>query len=496
MPSRIDHALLILSAILSSASVLIVEILAGRMLAPYVGMSIYSWTAIISTVLAGLSIGHWIGGRLSTTNTDIAYRRLGWTFLTGAVLTAAILFLLRPAASAVLSATEDPLAAVLSLSLIVFLPPAIIGGIPAPLITRIAIAMDRENEGPILGRLYAAGALGAIAGSLAAGFVLIPFIGSAASIVIAAAIQAVLFVIWRLRIKRRISTVMMFAILMCGGILGQSQWAKVCDRESAYFCIRVVGVDNPDPEQAQIRGLVLDHLVHGMNVEGRPEVLLSPYLARIHQAVRTLHPSPERAFFVGGGAFTLPRLWSQFLDVTVSEIDPVVTDVAAERLWAEPSRYRIRHQDARVALRAADNASYDIIVGDAFKDVAAPFHLITLEFTQLAALKLTSDGVYALNLVDRAPDFNALRAVYATLLQVFPSVVVWQERDGGNGTDGQRATFVLLARKTPISQGELNKARMDGWRQIEPELHRNALILTDDHAPLERLLGLYDDTIR
>ncbi|MCA1909734.1 MAG: fused MFS/spermidine synthase, partial [Magnetospirillum sp.] len=50
---------------LSSAAALVLEIVAGRLLAPYVGMSLYTWTAIISVVLAGLTIGHWIGGRLA-----------------------------------------------------------------------------------------------------------------------------------------------------------------------------------------------------------------------------------------------------------------------------------------------------------------------------------------------------------------------------------------------------------------------------------------------
>ncbi|MCB2099553.1 MAG: fused MFS/spermidine synthase, partial [Rhodobacterales bacterium] len=55
---------------LSSAGGLTVEIVAGRMIAPYVGMSLYTWTAIIAVVLAGLSVGHWIGGRLAGPHVD------------------------------------------------------------------------------------------------------------------------------------------------------------------------------------------------------------------------------------------------------------------------------------------------------------------------------------------------------------------------------------------------------------------------------------------
>ena len=48
-----------------SAAGLVVEIVAARMIAPYVGMSLYTWTAIIAIVLAGFSVGHWWGGRLA-----------------------------------------------------------------------------------------------------------------------------------------------------------------------------------------------------------------------------------------------------------------------------------------------------------------------------------------------------------------------------------------------------------------------------------------------
>ncbi|HBP84126.1 MAG TPA: hypothetical protein DD661_03725, partial [Gammaproteobacteria bacterium] len=48
---------------LSSAILLVIEITAGRLIAPYVGVSIYSWTSIIGVILAGLSLGNWLGGR-------------------------------------------------------------------------------------------------------------------------------------------------------------------------------------------------------------------------------------------------------------------------------------------------------------------------------------------------------------------------------------------------------------------------------------------------
>ena len=49
----------------ASAAILVLEILAGRMMAPYVGVTLETWTGIIGTILAGISIGSWLGGRLA-----------------------------------------------------------------------------------------------------------------------------------------------------------------------------------------------------------------------------------------------------------------------------------------------------------------------------------------------------------------------------------------------------------------------------------------------
>ena len=52
-------------AFFTSASVLVLEILAGRLLAPYVGVTLQTYTSIIGVVLAGIALGSWLGGRLS-----------------------------------------------------------------------------------------------------------------------------------------------------------------------------------------------------------------------------------------------------------------------------------------------------------------------------------------------------------------------------------------------------------------------------------------------
>jgi predicted membrane-bound spermidine synthase len=85
--------LVALQAAVSGVS-LVVEIVAGRMLAPYVGMSLYTWTSIIAVVLAGFSIGHWWGGHIAERPARQALSLTGWVMLAAAVSTAGALLLL------------------------------------------------------------------------------------------------------------------------------------------------------------------------------------------------------------------------------------------------------------------------------------------------------------------------------------------------------------------------------------------------------------------
>ena len=101
-----------------SASSLVVEIVAGRMIAPYVGMSLYTWTAIIAVVLAGFSVGHWWGGRIAAHDSQNALRKTAWTMVAAALTTAAASLMLRGFEGPLIEAFSHPLAAITALSMV------------------------------------------------------------------------------------------------------------------------------------------------------------------------------------------------------------------------------------------------------------------------------------------------------------------------------------------------------------------------------------------
>src|SRR5512137_1250883 len=74
---------------ISNTCMMILELVAGRIIAPYVGVSLYTWTGVIGVILAGMSLGNYLGGRLADRSASL--RLLGGVFLLAGLLSAAVL---------------------------------------------------------------------------------------------------------------------------------------------------------------------------------------------------------------------------------------------------------------------------------------------------------------------------------------------------------------------------------------------------------------------
>ncbi len=489
--------LVLLQGTVAAAS-LVVEIVAGRVLAPYVGMSLYTWTAVIAVVLAGFSAGHWIGGRIAEGSPERALRLTGWAMAAAAVATALAVPLLRAVAGPVLGALEDPLWAIVALTVLAFFLPSLFAGIPAPVLARVALLARPERAGRALGAIFAAGAVGAIAGTLLAGFLFVSWIGSLGTLAAVTgvyALAALLFLRDGGRAAAGIATALLAAAPAGWTLLGPDP----CDRESDYFCIRVVDV-SADPERP-VRLMVLDHLAHGVSARDLPQVMFTEHTAMLDRLGRArMGQGPARAFFIGGGSYSVPRAWAARAPapaMTVAEIDPAVTATAVDAFWVDPGTVEILHEDARRAL-ARRPERYDVILGDAFTDIAVPAHLVTEEFFRLVADRLAPGGAYLMNVIDHADRLEALAAIVATLRAVFPVVEVWAERRAAG--PGERRVFVVLAATTPTAEA-LFRTRAPGpfvfgrlsERWVGELLEGRAVErLTDDHAPIARLMRWAD----
>ncbi len=493
MPAMIGVQLLV------AAAGLVVEILAGRMLAPYVGMSLYTWTAVIAVVLAGFSAGHWAGGYIAQKPVSVALAQTGVAMAFGALSTALTLLLLRSVAAGVISNVDNSGAAILMLACIIAFLPSFFAGIPSPVLARVAVGLTPGGEGKALGAIFAASSLGAIAGTLATGFVFIAWFGTALTVLIVVIVYVLLAAFLLLAAGGAPHRWTIFAVSAGAIALGLYNLtaANVCTKESRYYCIRIIDFSQQTGTESKL--MVLDHLGHGINIRDDPQRLITPYVALMDRVLTLrLAGRPETSFFIGGGAYTLPRAWAhgaQSSSVTVAEIDPDVSALAQSDMWLQAQSIEIIHADARTTLQQLETR-FQVIVGDAFTDIAVPPHLVTQEFFELVNQRLLPGGVFAMNVVDHANSLQALFAVYVTLKAVFAHVDVFVEE--GDLASGGRTTFVLFASDTA---GTIDKAddprdpnssfvRLPADKLRARIAKQGAVLLTDNYAPIARLVGI------
>ncbi len=500
--------LLAAAVFMTAAGSLVIEIAAGRLIAPFVGMSLYTWTAIIAVVLAGLSVGHWIGGILAASSLDKvrALRYMAWSLAVAAPLSLLVLPLVRVVSISLVTSGMGPIAIVVALTTILFFMPSLLVGIVSPIATKVALDDRPDDTGRVLGRMFAAGAFGSIIGTLSAGYLFISWIGSNGTIIAVAGLYAVMavgFAVW----ARQTLVITSIVVVSIAGLSAWSDsvdgFASPCAVESDYFCIRYDNFADVSGRESKI--MVLDHLAHGINDRYDPTILYSSYVHFVDEVTGLRLQSPERmnAMFLGGGAYTLPRAWAHLYptaNLTVAEIDPAVTKAAVEEMWFDPDKgnMAILHQDGRTALAAAPGpTTYDVIFGDAFHDIAVPSHLITREFHQLVKSRLSENGFYAANVIDLGREPRFLMSLVKTLQQDFDSVEIWTPVD--EVVQEGRLTFIVIAGNN--GTGRLRMESRFGlireWEQWPMTAMKRRVdfddlpVLTDNYAPVERLLSAF-----
>ena len=499
---------------LSSAVTLVLEITAGRLIAPYVGVSIYSWTSIIGVVLAGLSLGNWLGGawadRSRATPSPApgagrgaipgADRGAGIVLVAAALASLGVLLVLTFAAPAVIGAELSQMSGAFVLALSLFFVPAVLLGVITPLLTTLALRHG-ERPGRVVGSMHALAALGSIAGTFAAGFWLIQHLGTRNILILCAAVLLALAVPFLLCRRGAVALALgAVGALLTGWITeARGGFLNPCTTESRYYCIRVEPA-SADTPFGEARALVLDHLVHGISHATEPGMLISPYVHLTDELVLGYlgaGAADARYFFAGGGAYTHPRAVGALApdaSITVAEIDPAVTAAAARELYFDEAGIRILHTDARMALRRLGGERFDVVVGDVVHDLAVPYHLLTREYAALVKSRLAPDGLYVLNVIDAWPDPRLVKSLLNTLREHFRHVHVWLEALPDAPV---RETFIVSAtdRFEPPRTVAAQRGFERRWVRITYHLESGGVpldalpVLTDDFVPVERLLG-------
>ncbi|MDR0993545.1 MAG: fused MFS/spermidine synthase [Verrucomicrobiota bacterium] len=175
---------------IAGAGMMTVELVASRLIARFLGSSLYTWTGVMGVILAGMSIGNYIGGRMADSAVNLR-RRISTMFFACAAACIAILWLNAWAGSAVwLMALNWPLRILIHMTWAFLLPATVLGTI-SPMVAKLAIERSPQT-GRAIGTLYAWNAVGSIVGTLATGFYLTAWMGSVRIVVCMAFLLAIL----------------------------------------------------------------------------------------------------------------------------------------------------------------------------------------------------------------------------------------------------------------------------------------------------------------
>jgi len=517
----------------SSACIMILELVAARLVAQNLGASLYTWTSVIGVILAGISIGNFLGGRIA--DRHVPRRILPLLFLASSILSFSVLWLNHIVSQWARPDTFSwPSWVVFNVAL-VFLLPAVMLGTISPVVAKMALD-DCRKTGSTVGNIYAWAAIGSIFGTFLTGFVLIDMFGTRAIVLFVAMGLALLGLLLAATQSRGGAPFILFWIVLLAGCgvlafapgVSLEQWGVFLLMrpdlndldyydESNYFAIQVYDAYDMDATKV----LALDNLVHAYiptdditNLIYDYESVYAAITKRMARTDRSL-----RAFFIGGGGFVYPRYMEakySMARIDVAEIDPAVKAAAQAVLDLPPDGYsgvRTHIMDARNfvddRLRADRNSSdpvqYDFIYGDAFNDLSVPYHLTTREFNEKLEALLAPDGVYMINIIDiyREGLGRFLGSFVSTALETFPYVYVFSSDSEGPTPD--RDTFVVACGSQPLDLFQLGNRRddleyegrlfawsQDGVRggQMDTVLERaGGMILTDDFAPVDVLLA-------
>ncbi len=474
----------------SGASVLIVETLATRLVAPYVGLTLESYTAAIGVALLGIAIGARAGGLLADRLAPagvVAAALIGGGALV--LLVRPLVLLLGPsmapgAASAVILVAASTLPAVTVLSMVA----------PAAVKHRLR---DLGESGRIVGELSALGTLGALAGTFLTGYVLVATLPTWQVLAVAGATCVVVGIVAAVAARTKARVI---AAGLAMGLLAATTLAVVrspCDVETAYYCASVI----TDPQRPTGRILQLDNLWHSYVDVADPAHLQFAYIKHFAAVIDASFESGRsiEAVHLGAGGLTIPRWLAATRPgskSTVLEIDRAVVRLGRQRLGVDDIEgINVVFGDARTSLRKLPDDSADLVVGDAFGSLSVPWHLATREFLADIRRVLRPGGVAVFNVIDNAP--RRFLAAEARTLATAVTETALLARDGTLDSNGG-GNFVLVGSDRPIPADDIamRAAALGETAQVltgrdYSELADHGPVLTDDYAPVDQLLTPY-----
>jgi spermidine synthase len=476
------------AVIVCGASVLAIELLGTRIIAPFYGVSLYLWSALISVTLAALSVGYAVGGRLADRGPKLS-RFASVIGLAG--LWIVLIPWLRTPILALSEAAGLRMAVLLSAT-VLFFPPLALLGIVSPYAIRLK-ASSLSVVGQTAGNLYAVSTIASVVAAVMTGFFLIPSVGVHRLIVLigfALIGTSVAGIIVNRRSKAvPVAPLVILVAVAVGYVVAPAQTPDperglIAVEQSAYAEIRIVDYDG-------LRYMLIDGSMHS---GADPDTWRTAFrYVNVLDIPRLFFDRPGKMLLVGlGGGSVVKSYVRSGWKVDAVEIDPVVTRIAREYFGLDDTEAEVFTMDGRKFLMTGDRR-YDVIVMDAFGSSSIPFHLVTKEAFGLVRSRLAPDGILAMNIHSIGWHDNIVATFAATIGQQFKHVLVLPIAEPPD----QLGNIILLAsdrelelapeNEPPVPSSRFNAEydRAHAWDNRFEIDTAGVQILTDDLNPID-----------
>ena len=502
MSRRAFAATIYLAAFVTGAIIMSFEMLGSRYLNPYFGSGIYTWASLISTVLAALCVGYFIGGVAADRYPSA--RVLGGTVLIGSVYILVLPLFSERLMEAVLAATDDVKTGSLAAACAILFFPVTFLGMYSPFGIRLLLD-SAQNSGRVSGTVYGISTAGSIVGTLGTTFFLIPAIGTRA-ITLTLGVAGILSGLLLIALRRGAPVVL--AALLCpllasgafandlidpvvrAGMLKRPD-GRIAHIETEYNDIFITKRRNELTMSFQLKGY--DYTESVANLADADDLPIR--YTQIMTIGLIYPPQVKNVLMIGLGGGSISGYLGRFMPevpIDTVEIDPGVVTAAKTYFGIkETARVRYLEGDGRVFLNRRKE-TYDLILVDAYHGGYVPFHLLTKEFYALVKQRLAPGGAAAFNVHDGT---KLYASTLLTLRSVFPGVHLYPSGQGETitvVTAEPAPDAATLASRAAALQGKFSfrfplpglldrRSHTDGTTQASE-------LLTDDFAPV----NLYD----
>ncbi len=444
------------------------EVVWSRVLAMFFNSSVYAFTVMLATVLLGIAVG-------SYAITPFLQRRANWLAIFAAlelaVAATGLLSILVLSHMYALTGWLQALPGVgrvlgsplLFMSCVAFLaifPPMFLLGMTFPVAARI-YAAHAADAGRRIGAIYSANVFGAIFGSAAAGFILIPMLGSQRSLLVLAAGNCLigLALLWaargvppRLRLTATLVPLVVllgftrFAPDMYASIFaGREEWLRTRPfvAEDAFCAGEAIWYEESLENTVSVVRTPTG--VRCLFTNSRGQTNSDAGLVRYHRLIghfgMLLHPDPRDVLVVGLGGGATPGAASQWEGARVEVVELSDGVVHAAPLFADENydilnapNVHVRVDDGRNYLLLTEKR-YDVVTADIIRpNDAGAANLYSADYYRLVRDVLKADGLMVQWLAPFSD--HQYRLLMRTFLEVFPYVTLWS---GGDLLVGSKA---------------------------------------------------------